>query len=155
MAWTVVLGYDGSSCAKNALARTADIVRDGLVTKVVVVCAFESSVGYAFLGMKDSPLLKSAEYENHLDLLKKNGEAVVSSAADELEAAGATVERAIVDAQAVDALLAAAKEHKADLVVVGSHGHGAMTAAFVGSTALKLVHNGEVPVMVVPPHGTC
>jgi nucleotide-binding universal stress UspA family protein len=152
MALTIVLGYDGSNCAKKALARTADVVRAAPDSKVVVVYAFEFSIGYVPVGMTDSPLLMSAEYENHLDLLKKHGEAVVNSAADELEAAGATVERAVVDDQAVEAMLAAAKEHKADLIVVGSHGQGAMATAFVGSTALKLLHNSEVPVLVVPRH---
>jgi nucleotide-binding universal stress UspA family protein len=150
MGLTIVLGYDGSNCAKKALTRTADVVRAAPGSKVVVVYAFEFSIGYVPTGMTDSPLLMSAEYENHLDLLKKHGEAVVSRAADELEAAGATVERVVVDEQAVDALLAAVKKYKADLIVVGSHGHGAMAAPFVGSTALKLVHSRQVPVLVVP-----
>ena len=77
---------------------------------------------------------------------------MVDQAATALEAAGAEVERVVVDGPPVDALLDAAGESHADLIVVGSHGEGAMSAAFLGSTAMKLLHHSEVPVLVVPRH---
>ncbi len=150
MALTMVLGYDGSECAQRALGKTAELVRRAGGAKVVVLNAFEFSIGYVPMGMTDSPLMMTAEYNNHVELLRGHGDEIVADAAAQLEAAGAEVEQVVVDDAPVDALLAAATEHKADLIVVGSHGEGAMSAAFVGSTALKLLHHSEVPVLVVP-----
>ncbi len=152
MALTLILGYDGSDCARKALTHTAALVRGAGGARVIVLNAYQFSIGYVPMGMTDSPLMMTAEYGDHIELLRQHGEDVVDAAAEELEAAGAAVERVVVDDDPVDALLAAAKEHKADLIVVGSHGEGAMSAAFLGSTAMKLLHHSEVPVLVVPRH---
>lgn len=42
-----------------------------------------------------------------------------------------------------------AKEHKADLVVMGSHGVDGFKEMFVGSNAEKVVRNSDVPVLVI------
>ena len=39
---------------------------------------------------------------------------------------------------------------RADLVVVGAHGHGAMAALLLGSVAEGLVRKAAVPTLVVP-----
>jgi nucleotide-binding universal stress UspA family protein len=38
--------------------------------------------------------------------------------------------------------------HTAQLVVVGSHGHGALARTLLGSTALQLLHHADCPVLV-------
>ncbi len=52
----------------------------------------------------------------------------------------------------VDALLAASAE--AGLVVVGSHGKGAVRRAFLGSVSHALVNRAPCPVAVLPPETT-
>ena len=47
------------------------------------------------------------------------------------------------------AILAAAEEFAADLIVMGSHRHMVMTDALLGSTTMKVLHSSKVPVMVV------
>lgn len=49
----------------------------------------------------------------------------------------------------VDAILHHAK--KADYVVMGSHGHGAMYDLLVGSTTHGVLRKARCPVIVVPP----
>ncbi|HRY25962.1 MAG: universal stress protein [Geminicoccaceae bacterium] len=50
---------------------------------------------------------------------------------------------------AADALLEAAKEQGADLVVVGSRGFGALGSLVMGSVSSKLAHHLEVPCLTV------
>ena len=45
----------------------------------------------------------------------------------------------------------AAEEFDADLIVVGTHGRGTVTAALMGSVARALCHRSHRPVLVVPP----
>lgn len=45
----------------------------------------------------------------------------------------------------------AADEAGADLVVVGTHGRGGVTATLLGSVARALCHTSRRPVLVVPP----
>ncbi len=46
-------------------------------------------------------------------------------------------------------VLKAAKKYKAHLIVMGSHGHGLVGRAFLGSVAQKVVTDADVPVMLV------
>jgi nucleotide-binding universal stress UspA family protein len=153
MATTLVLGYDGSDCSKKALARTVDLAGAIPAATVVVVYAFEFSIGYVPMGMTDSPLMMSAEFDEHAQLVRGYGEGQVDEAAEKLTAAGVKVKKVVAEGRPVEVLLDTAKEHNASLIVVGSHGEGAVSAAFLGSTALKLLHHSKVPVMVVPRHG--
>ncbi len=47
------------------------------------------------------------------------------------------------------AILAAAKEFGADLIVMGSHRHFVLNDALLGSTTMKILHSATVPVLVV------
>ncbi len=54
-------------------------------------------------------------------------------------AAGNPVKEIVRCADAIDA----------DLIVVGSHGHGAIASALLGSVSLGVLHEARRPVMVV------
>ncbi len=152
MPTTLVLGYDGSDCAKKALAHTVEIAKHIDDAEVFVVHAFEFSIGYVPMGMTDSPLMMSSEYDQHVDLVRSFGEQAVAEAQQTLAAAGVQTAGAVIEGKAVDVLLETAREKDAAAIVVGSHGEGAVSAAFLGSTALKLLHHSDIPVLVVPRH---
>jgi len=48
------------------------------------------------------------------------------------------------------ALASAAGERDTRMIVVGTHGQGALRSALIGSTPYKLIHQTDVPVLVVP-----
>ncbi len=152
MPTTLILGYDGSDCSQTALARTIDLAGAIPDATVVVVYAFEFSIGYVPIGMTDSPLMMSAEFDDHAQLVQGYGESQVEEAAKKLAAAGVKAEKVVAEGRPIEVLLETAKEHEAALIVVGSHGEGAVSAAFLGSTALKLLHHSKLPVLVVPRH---
>lgn len=52
-----------------------------------------------------------------------------------------------------DAILHAAAELSAGLIVIGTHGRGALARAFLGSTATAILRDAYVPVLVVPVRG--
>jgi nucleotide-binding universal stress UspA family protein len=94
----------------------------------------------------------SAEYDQHVDLVRSACDQQVAEAAEQLRAAGVTASGEAREGRPVDVLLEAAREKKAVAIVVGSHGEGQVSAAFLGSTALKLLHHSDIPVLVVPRH---
>lgn len=150
MPTTLVLGYDGSETGKKALAHTADLAGHLDDGEVFVVSAYEFSIGYVPMGMTDSPLMISAEYDQHVDLVRAACEQQIAGAVAELQAAGVAATGEAREGRPVDVLLEAAREKAAAAIVVGSHGEGAVSAAFLGSTALKLLHHSDIPVLVVP-----
>ncbi len=150
MALTIVLGYDGSACAKAALARCTDILQETRGGKVVVVVAYPLSVGYVPPGMTTSPMLMGPELQQHVDMLEQSARAQAEEAAVELRSAGVEAEIEVAAEHAVDALLDAAGRHQADFIAVGTHGEGAISGALLGSTSYRLVHRSRVPLLIVP-----
>jgi nucleotide-binding universal stress UspA family protein len=69
---------------------------------------------------------------------------------DAIDAAGgvhASVERQLVQGHAANELIVAS--HRADLVVVGSHGHGGVAGTLLGSVSLRVVMHADCPVVVI------
>jgi nucleotide-binding universal stress UspA family protein len=55
------------------------------------------------------------------------------------------------------AAVLARASRRAQLVIVGSHGRGALASALLGSTGMQLIHQAECPVLIarpVPESGT-
>jgi nucleotide-binding universal stress UspA family protein len=48
-----------------------------------------------------------------------------------------------------EAIAALAREERADLLVVGSHGHGAFAGLVLGSVATGVIARSEVPVLLI------
>ena len=121
---------------------------------VLVVYAFEFSIGYVPTGMTDSPLMMSAEFDDHAQLVRGYGEQPGRGGRRHARRGRAcTAETLVGRGQAGRG--AARRRPRSTTprpIVVGSHGEGAVSAAFLGSTALKLLHHSEVPVLVVPRH---
>jgi nucleotide-binding universal stress UspA family protein len=56
----------------------------------------------------------------------------------------------VIDGDPVTAVLRVAREEEADLVVVGRRGTGGHPGLLLGSTSQQLVHESDLPVVVVP-----
>lgn len=53
------------------------------------------------------------------------------------------------DAHPLDAILQAAEKHRADLIVMGTHGRGGAQRLWLGSVAENVIRHADVPVFVV------
>jgi nucleotide-binding universal stress UspA family protein len=136
MASTLVLGYDGSDCAKAALQAAVESAK-----------AFGDRIVVAF-GAGVYPI---GEDSDHLRLVHKMGADWAEEALAAIRAAGvADAETAVVDARPVEALLRVADERGARMIVVGTHGEHPLAGAVLGSVPHKLLHLSNVPVLVVP-----
>lgn len=63
--------------------------------------------------------------------------------------AGKPVATELRDGATHEAILACAKEHGADLIVIGTHGHQGLKHMLLGSTAEKIVRTATCPVLTV------
>lgn len=78
-------------------------------------------------------------------------------AVDQLQALLATVQAdlpsaitQIAEGSPLQALLDYVKESDADLVVLGTHGHGVLASLLLGSVAEGMVRKATVPTLIVP-----
>jgi nucleotide-binding universal stress UspA family protein len=133
----VVVGIDGSPEARLALrwASTVASLFDADLTAVH---------GTGLLDRLDGRLVPA---HDHLDDLRRVAE---REWCDELDRVGPPWKVEVVERPAVDALLVTVEERPTDLVVVGTRGVGIRRAQALGSTALQLLRQASVPVLVVP-----
>ena len=68
----------------------------------------------------------------------------------QVEARGVKCESSVRFGLPADEILSAATEHGADLLVMGSHGHGALYHLFTGSVVTGVLKRSPCPVLVVP-----
>jgi len=92
-----------------------------------------------------------------LDALAQVQTAVTTSANEQLrelaireQRDGLAVETTlVVSARPASAIVEYAREHRIDLIVMGTHGRGAMLRMMIGSVAEQVVRTAPCPVMVV------
>lgn len=137
----VIIGYDGSDCAKEALRVGIEVGR-----------AYGDKVIVAF-GYELNPV--AGEIHDYHAAIKElatrrlQEATALASGSDGLEIEGVIVERA-----PAEGLAELAAERDARVIVVGTRGETPIRGALLGSTPHKLLHLAKRPVLVVPaPEG--
>jgi len=74
----------------------------------------------------------------------------LQSIAAELREAGLETTALLVQGPTAEKILAEAEEHAADLIVMGSHGHGAMHRMLMGSVSERILRKADCPVTIIP-----
>jgi len=133
---TILLATDGSKYSAVAAVRAI---------------AFAKSYGgeLKVLSVVDVPTEFYAEAPQAVDDLIKKAKSYVADIKKQAEAAGVKAETFIGEAEAHQAVLNLAKEQKADMIVIGSHGRTGMRRLLMGSVAEKVIGYAGCPVLVV------
>ena len=136
----IVVGMDGSDCARRALRWALDLAA-AVDAEVVAVHA---------LGLLSHLAAATVPSEPQRQAVARVFEQEWCAPLHDGDVRGRCL---LVDGNPVTALLTAVEEHGADLVVVGSRGHGGFAGLQLGSTSHQLVQHSVTPVVVVPPDG--
>lgn len=67
-----------------------------------------------------------------------------------LRSSGIPIQCECIPGLAADDIVATAREKKADMIVMGSHGHGALYHLFAGSVSTATLKHAPCPVLFVP-----
>lgn len=134
----IVIGTEGSPDGRKA-------VEEGLELAV----ALGASVTFVCARAAPNVLLGQPFYQRGLDAELTQARAVVTEAVARAEALGVTADYEILDGPPADAILSVADTRGADLIVVGTRGHGAVQSALFGSVSKAIVGRATRPVLVV------
>ena len=131
MAGPLVVGYDGTAGAKAAAAEALALA-SGLGAEVIFVFAYWTNPLGGEIGAR-----------------RERGEGLLRDATALADAAGVTAHGELLNAVPSVGLAELADQHDARMIVVGSSGEAPLKGALLGSTAHKLLHLSERPVLVV------
>ncbi len=76
----------------------------------------------------------------------------IQELAERFRKSGVDATALLVHGKTVDTILTEASDLDIDVIVVGSHGHGAMYQLLVGSISEGVLQRSSKPVLVIPTH---
>jgi len=132
----MLLAVDGS----KASTKTLNFLRSTMSREASGASGASGPITVAVMHVM--PFLKYPE-------IKEAGKALVRSYADKLTKAGYEVEEILKLGNPADEIIKATQEHKADLIIAGAKGLGAIARFLLGSVSTKLVQHSSCSVLVV------
>ena len=134
----IVLAYDGSEYSNRALQYAKTFAE-----------RFEATLWLVHVFTHTSDLLGYEDYEKFYSKRKAGGQALLDEALQELSNARLDVREKLQEGPEAESILKIAKNCQADLIVMGTRGHGTLKGLLVGSVSRKVIHHSSCPVMVV------
>jgi nucleotide-binding universal stress UspA family protein len=150
---TIVVGLDGSEGSLEAMRFALEEARVR-GARVRAVHAWQAPL---FQAAPDPFLLEVPSMSadpNMLELVETGAGRLLDDAIDKATGGkdpGVEIERLVVDGAAAASLIETAEG--ADLLVVGTRGHGGFRGLLLGSVSQQCVHHAPCPIVIVPaPH---
>jgi len=141
----ILLAIDGSTCSKQAIRKVITQVRSK-GTQVHVLHVIEPITAYISAGM-------IPHYVPHVDQIeedrKKEAQKLLAQAVRQLREAGFRASEVLQRGNPKVKIIDHAKEWRADLIVVGSHGWRGFSRFLMGSVSETVVRHARCSVEVV------
>jgi nucleotide-binding universal stress UspA family protein len=135
----IVVGVDGSASSKAALAWAARQARlTGAAVEAIIAWEYPATYGYTM------PAAPEINY-NYEEIAAEVAASTIAEVCGQGEPV--KISPRVVEGNAAQALLDASAG--AELLVVGSRGHGGFVEALLGSVGQHCVHHATCPVVVV------
>jgi nucleotide-binding universal stress UspA family protein len=136
----ILLATDGSEQAALAVRHAVAIARQ---TGATLTALYVVDMHLAFsLGIHQDEALHE---------LRQEGELALAAVAELAGQTGVEVDSQLHDGRPGEVMIREAERLGADLIVMGSHGQGALEDILLGSVSQYVVHHADIPVLVVRP----
>ncbi len=142
----ILVAVDLSSASQKILQYVKTLSLD-LSAKVWLLYAEKPDLGFVGFG----PGRPQSVLDEVTDKFEKKRKELQDEAG-KLKNLGIDAEPLLVQGAALEVILDEASKLNIDLIVVGSHGHGAVYHLMVGSVSEGVLHRSTCPVLVVPTH---
>ena len=142
----IVTALDFSD-ASDAVLKAAMAMAVSLQATLHIVHVLEPQPSYTAYGMtpEEFPAIQLFQEES-----QKRAEAKLKEALSTARGQVADVRTELMMGSPLHAIIDYVKDKSVDLVVIGTHGHGAVAALLIGSVAEGLVRKAICPTLVIP-----
>jgi nucleotide-binding universal stress UspA family protein len=144
---TVLLASDGSDLAARALARGVEVLGSGhrFVVLAVVPPAFVPATPLA--PMDTHPTMSDLDLEEEVEQEEEHEAA--RSLRSLVASLGIEAEQLVLVGEPGPTICGAATDLPADVIVLGSHGHGWLKRVLLGSVSQYVLQHAPCPLLVV------
>jgi nucleotide-binding universal stress UspA family protein len=140
----IVVGVDGSDGARRALQWAAEEARlRG--ARLLAIHTWHVPPLVMGTGPLDPPTALDADT---LERIETSAQELLERELAAVDHSGVELDKLVEPRNPVDALLESARD--ADLLVVGTRGHGGFTDLLLGSVSQQVSHHAPCPVVIVP-----
>jgi nucleotide-binding universal stress UspA family protein len=144
MIGSIVVGTDGSETAKEAVRQATDLAK-AVGARMHLVSAYEP-VGEGRLREERQQIPEDMQWMVNP---REDVDATLKAAGGSIEEAGVEVATYAREGDPADAILDAAEEQNADLIVVGNKGMTGAKRFLLGSVPNKVSHHAPCSVMII------
>jgi nucleotide-binding universal stress UspA family protein len=137
----ILLPFDGSALALEAVRFAIRLASDGLDTTVVLANVQEPASLYELMVAHDPQVIEQVS--------AAAGTNTLLPAQALLEAAGIAFETEVASGDPAHTLVDILENYGCDLVVMGASGNTTLRSALLGSVSNEVLHAAGVPVMIV------
>ena len=138
----MLIAVDGSEHSLHAIEAVAKIANETMQRQVVLLNVRSAPALYG-----DLPALSLGQID---EAQKKQQDEVLTIALERARACGLVIgSTRRAEGNAAHEIVRVATECKADQIVLGTRGMGALGSLFIGSVAQRVVHLAAVPVLLV------
>lgn len=142
-----LIATDGSEVSIDAARKGVTLLNP---TKVTLLTVADTSIADdSGAGGFEGNLLSPAESERARAAILEEGSAELSDTAAALGLDPVIVDTRVVEGSSGQMIIHVAEEVDADVIVVGSHGHGFLSRVLIGSVSEHVVRHTTRPVLVV------
>jgi nucleotide-binding universal stress UspA family protein len=139
----ILIATDGSPSAQEAVDFGVELARAQQAEAIFVYVAPQYDVAPTFTFGVAGAMLHEVTTEDRASL---------DAALRLAEREGVQASAKLLVGDAADEIVAHADSIDADVIVVGTRGHGAVACAFLGSVSRGVLHQARRPVLVVRDH---
>lgn len=142
----ILVATDGSSLSKKAVTSAIELAALANAELIALKVIPRYPQSYFEGGLA----LQAAEVSRVEQQWAEEGQAVVDAVEQAAQAKGVKAKAITVKSDFVsDAVIAAAKKHKCDLIVMASHGRRGIKRLLLGSETQQVLTHSHVPVLVL------
>jgi len=148
----ILVPLDGSELAECALNHVKKLFQDGPVGEVVLLNAVVVDIPWRELNAGEDSHVPAFDYSAFIKSFMDKSKKYLAQVKSRLASAGIEVKTHTIESNGpAHTITEYAQKHGIDLIVIATHGYSGMKKMMLGSIALKVLNESNVPVLLIRP----
>jgi nucleotide-binding universal stress UspA family protein len=150
----ILIATDGSQQSRDAARYVAALVNPATLERITVLAVVRTLATAPFVMEFGAGTITQDSWDALNGAAERSAKAAIVEALAELKGVCDNVVTMICPGSPADEIVQTAADIGADLIVIGSRGHGEVRSVLLGSVSERVMHHAHCPVLIVRPTTT-